>query len=262
MRELIISLPPAAIAAVLFLVFVAVSLGARRLVMTRFTDDVREELSEQASNLLTGISATFAFFIGFAISISWGAVTAGQNAVEQQAAAIHQMAWEIRNIPDHAASGALMDKLKTYASTAAGQDDDLLARGDTTNLPSTAVLDSFENSVTAYVYGPGSAVKGSPNLLTAAANLVSSAASVSAVANRSLPRPLAVLLCVVATLVTVILGITTVTSGRSSTIFIYIWCLIPALSLTVVLALAFPFALRSGMTTAPLRAVAESLAVR
>ena len=87
---------------------------------------------------------------------------------------------------------------------------------------------------------------GAPNLLTTASNLVSSAAAVSAVANRSLPRPLAALLFVVGVVVTVILGITTVTSGRSSTIFIYIWCLIPALSLTVVLALAFPFALRSG----------------
>lgn len=259
MRDLIISLPPVAIAAVLFAVFLAVSFGARRLVRRRFSEDVREELSEQATNLLTGISATFAFFIGFAISISWGAVTAGQNAVEQQAAAIHQMAWEIRNIPDSTASAALMEKLKAYASTAAGQDDDLLARGETTNLPSAAVLESFEDSLTGYVYGPGSGVKGAPNLLTTASNLVSSAAAVSAVANRSLPRPLAALLFVVGVVVTVILGITTVTSGRSSTIFIYIWCLIPALSLTVVLALAFPFALRSGMTTAPLRAVAQSL---
>lgn len=256
------SMPPVVITAALFAVFLAVSFGARRLLLRRCSEDVREELSDQASNLLTGISATFAFFVGFAISISWGAVTAGQNAVEQQAAAIQQMAWEVRNIPDRVASATLMDTLTTYASTAAGRDGDLLARGNTTDLPSAAVLERFEDSLTAYVYGPGSNVKGATNLLTTASNLVSSAAAVSAVANRSLPRPLAVLLFIVALLVTVILGITTVTSGRSSMIFIYIWCLIPALSLTVVLALAFPFALRSGMTTAPLRAVAQSLAAR
>lgn len=246
----------------LFMVFVAVSLGARRLVLWRFDTEAREELSDQANNLLTGISATFAFFIGFAISISWGAVTAGQNAVEQQAAAISQMAWDLRNIPDRPVSAALTDTLTRYASTAADEDAALLARGQTTNLPSAAVLEEFEDGLAAYVYGPGSASKASPNLLTTASNLVSSAASVSAVANRALPRPLAALLFVVAVLVTVILGITTVTSGRSSMIFIYIWCLIPALSLTVVLALAFPFALRSGMTIAPLQAVAQSLAAR
>lgn len=262
MRALIISLPPVAIAAVLFVGFVAVSMAARRLVLWRFDTEAREELSDQASNLLTGISATFAFFIGFAISISWGAVSAGQNAVEQQAAAIHQMAWELRNIPDQATSAALTDTLTQYASTAAVEDAGLLASGQTTDLPSAAVLDEFEDALSAYVYGPGSGSKASPNLLTTASNLVSSAASVSAVANRALPGPLAALLFVVAVLVTVILGITTVTSGRSSMIFIYIWCLIPALSLTVVLALAFPFALRSGMTIAPLRAVAQSLAAR
>ena len=112
------------------------------------------------------------------------------------------------------------------------------------------------------MYGPGSGTKGASNLLAGASNLVSATAGVSAVANRSLPRPLAALLFVVAVLVTIILGITTVNSGRSSMIFIYIWCLIPALSLTVVLALAYPFALRSGMTVAPLRAVAQSLTLR
>jgi hypothetical protein len=262
MRELIIALPPVAIAAVLFVVFAAVSALTRRVVRRRFGEEVREELADQANNLLTGVSATFAFFIGFAISICWGAVTAGQSAVEQHASAIHQMAFELRNIPDAPASAALMDKLKAYARTAADQDDDFLARGDTTALPSAAKLEDFEDAVNAYAYGPGSAVKGTPNLLTTASSMVSSSASVSAVANRALPRPLAALLFIVAVLVTVIMGLTTVTSGRANMIFVYVWCVIPALSLTVVLALAFPFALRSGMTVAPLRAVAGHLAAR
>lgn len=247
------------ITVVLFVLFAAVSAATRQFVLRRFSAEAREELSEQANNLLTGVSATFAFFIGFAISISWGAVTAGQSAVEQQSAAIQQMAWELRNIPDQTASTALIDKLKIYAATAAEQDEDRLARGDTTNLPSAAALEAFEDALTRYVYGAGTATNGPANLLPTASKLVSSAAAVSAVANRSLPRPLAVLLFVVAGLITIILGVTTVTSGRSSMIFIYIWCLIPALSLTVVLALAFPFALRSGMTIAPLRSVAQSL---
>jgi tetrahydromethanopterin S-methyltransferase subunit E len=69
MRELIIALPPVAIAAVLFVVFAAVSALTRRVVRRRFGEEVREELADQANNLLTGVSATFAFFIGFAISV-------------------------------------------------------------------------------------------------------------------------------------------------------------------------------------------------
>lgn len=246
-------------AAVFFVIFIAVSAVTRRLVLRFSNQDVREELSEQANNLLTGVSATFAFFVGFAISISWGAVTAAQNAAEQQAAAIQQMAWALRNIPDYSTSTALTDKLKTYAQTAAGPDEHFLALADTANLPSTPVLEEFEDALNAYAYGPGAQVKGADNLLSAGSNLVSSAAAVSAVANRSLPRPMAALLFIVGVLVTIILGITTVNSGRSSMIFIYIWCLIPALSLAVVLTLAFPFALRSGMTLAPMRAVVHSL---
>lgn len=256
-RDLIISLPLPAVASLLLVVFCLVGTGARRLVQRRCDENAREELVEQAKNLLTGVSATFALFVGFAISISWGAVTAAQTAVEHQSAAIHQMAWELRNIPDKAQSAGLLEKLSAYAVAAAEDDAPLLARGRTTDLPSAAKLEDFEDALTAYAAGPQ--VKGVDGLVASASNLVSSAASVAAVANRALPRPLAILLAAVGVLVTIVLGITTVTSGRSSVLFVYVWCVIPALSLTVIWAVAFPFALRSGMTLAPLRALAESL---
>lgn len=245
------------VASLLLAFFCLVATAARRLVLRRCGDEARDELVEQAKNVLTGVSATFALFVGFAISISWGAVTAAQSAVEHQSAAIHQMAWELRNIPDKAQSSVLMDKLTAYAVAAADDDAPLLARGRTADLPSSAALERFEDALTAYASGPG--VKGADGLVASVSNLVSSAASVAAVANRALPRPLAILLGAVAVLVTVVLGITTVTSGRSNMLFVYVWCVIPALSLTVIWAVAFPFALRSGMTLAPLRALAENL---
>jgi hypothetical protein len=260
-RALIIALPPVAMAAVLLVFFCAVSAGVRRLVRAHCSDESRDELVDQAKNILTGISATFAFFIGFAISISWGAVTAAQNAVEQQSAAIQQMAWELRNIPDAGASAALTAKLTAYTETAATADADFLARGDVGALPSIAALNDFEDALNGYVNGPvAGAGSNATSLRASSSNLVSSAASVSAVAHRALPWPLAGLLAIVAVLVTAVMGTTTVTGGRPTMIFVYVWCLIPALSLTVVLALAFPFALRSGMTLAPLRAVADILA--
>lgn len=256
MRSLIISVPPVAGIAVLFVFFCAVCFAARGLVMRRCEGESREELAEQARGLLTGVSATFAFFVGFAISICWGAVTAGQNAVEQQAAAISQLAWEINNVPDKAESAALTDKLKAYAAVAANQDDDYLARGITVRLPSAAPMESLEDAVHTYVAGRSG---GPANLENATSALVAASATVAAVANRSLPRPLFVLLLIVAILVSAVMGVSTVTYGRPSMVFVYVWCLIPALSLTVVLALAFPFALRSGLPLAPLRAVAQQL---
>ena len=257
---MIIALPSSAVAVLLLGFFCAVAIASRRVVRWRCGPHARAELARQADNLLTGVSATFAFFIGFAITICWGAVTAGQNAVEQHSAAIQTMAWELRNISDPATSTALLGKLSAYAQMASDADGSYLARGDTGRLPSAAALNDVEDAVNAYANGPG-AVRAAA-LLPAASALISSSASVAAVANRGLPRPLASLLVVVAILVTAIMGITTVTSGRSSMVFVYIWCLIPALSLTVVVALAFPFALRSGITLAPLRAVAQSLATR
>lgn len=260
MRALIISLPLPAVALALLIVFCGVAITARRVVLWRCEGNVRDELVEQAKNLLTGMAATFAFFIGFAISISWGAVAAAQNAVEQQSAAIQTMAWELRNITDRDASTALLDKLTVYAQTASRDDAPELARGRTTDLPSATALNDFEDALNAYAFGPGTAR--APSLMQAASSLISSSAAVSAVASRALPRAMGMLLLIVAVLVTVVMGITTVTSGRSTMVFVYLWCLIPALSLTVVLALAFPFALRSGMTLAPLRTVAQSLGAR
>ena len=91
------------------------------------------------------------------------------------------------------------------------------------------------------------------------ANLSSASAGVAAVASRSLPRPLAALLIIVGVLTSILMGITTVIYRRPSLIFV--WCLIPAVSITTVLALAYPFALRSGANLEPMRAVVQYLAV-
>ena len=53
------------------------------------------------------------------------------------------------------------------------------------------------------------------------------------------------------------MGITTVAYRRP--LLIFVWCLIPAISITVVAGLAFPFAMRNGMTLAPMQAVAQLL---
>jgi hypothetical protein len=110
-RDLIISLPVGIIALLLGGGFAVVSFGARELVRRRCGDEDRQELAEQAQNVLTGVAATFAFFVGFAITVTWGAVTAAQGAVEQQATAVRQMARQVDNIADRDRSADLMSGL-------------------------------------------------------------------------------------------------------------------------------------------------------
>ena len=57
-----------------------------------------------------------------------------------------------------------------------------------------------------------------------------------------------------------VMGIMTASSTRP--ILMSVWAIVPALSITVVIALAFPFAHRIGVNLAPLQAVAENLAAR
>lgn len=259
MRTLIISLPLGVVVFVLWAFFCAVGIAARSIVQRRCGDEAQEDLAEQANNLMTGVAATFAFLIGFAISMSWGAVTAGQSAVERQSTAIQEAAWHLRNIPDPAASAALTDRLRAYAHTAAHDDPTFLARGQTTDLPSTPALEAFDDAVQSYVTSP--AGKSDTTLTSSVSALASSSAAVAAVGSRSLPRPLGALLVVVGVVVTTMVGISTIARGRRTTVFIYVWCLIPAVSLGVVAALAFPFALRTGMPFASVRAVASQLGV-
>lgn len=260
MRELVVALPLWAIIGVLVLFFWAVTKAAREFVLRRHTEEEREVLAEQANNLLTGVAATFAFFVGFAISASWGAVTTALTAVERQATAVHQMAWELNNIPDKTESAALMDKLRVYATVVANEDSESLVNGSTTQMPSAAALDEFENALHNYAYGPKAPERQAAPLVAAASEVSTAGAGVEAVANRALPRPLFILLMVVGVLSSVLMGISTVTYKRPSLIFI--WCLIPAVSITTVVALAYPFAMRSGGTLAPMQTVATELAGR
>ncbi len=252
------ALPLWAIVGAMVLFFWVVTKAAREFVLRRHDPEAREDLAEQSNNLLTGVAATFAFFVGFAISASWGAVTAAQTAVEQQATAVHQMAWELNNIPDRAESSALMGKLKVYAEAVATEDRESLVKGTTAHLPSAVPLDQFENALHAYAYGPKAPERQVAPLVAAASRVGSTGAGVEAVANRALPRPLFILLMVVGTLTSILMGISTVTYSRPALIFV--WCLIPAVSITTVVALAYPFAIRSGVTLAPMQSVAEQLA--
>ena len=259
MRDLFISVPLWLIAALLFAFFALATVLARAVVTRRCSAESREELADEATRLLTGLAATFAFFVGFAITVTWGAVAAGQAAVEQQSAAVQNMNWSINNIPDRAEGALLREKLLLYATTAAYKNIDDLARGDTSQLPSAIPLDRFEDALHTYAFGPKVPKAEVASLVTAAAKLTTTSAEVSAIAHRTLPDLLAILLVVTGLLVAAIMGVSTVTARHP--VLMLVWCIIPALSITVVIALAFPFAGGIGVDLAPLQSVARQLAV-
>lgn len=256
MRDLAISLPLSVIALVLLILFTAVSFAAREIVRRRCGEEDREELADQAKNLITGVGATFGFFVGFAITVAWGGVSAAQTAVEHQAAAVKQMSRELGNIADPARSAALTEQLRAYATAAVTEDAALLRRGQATGLPSAALLDRFEDAALAYAYAPGTPDREATGLTSAVSTLETSAATVAAVANRGLPAPLGALIVIVGALAAVLTGVTTVAYRRPFLIFV--WSLIPAISIAVVAGLAFPFAVRTGFPLASLQAVVQS----
>lgn len=260
MEHLLITAPVQAIAFTLFVFFCAIAVAARLLVLWRASTEGGKELAEEAVHLLTGLAATFAFFVGFAINVTWSGVSAGQAAVEQHAAALKQMSWSINAMQDRAESALLTEKLHAYAMAVANDDRADLASGDASDLPSDAALERFSEAVHAYAFKHSTAGPEVSSLLREAAAVSGTSAQVSAVAQRNPPRILVALLMVSGAIVAGVMGITTVASRFPA--LLVVWCLIPALSITVVIALIYPFARPIGVDLAPINTVAQQLVAR
>jgi len=249
------ALPLPLVVAILFAVLAAVSIATRRFILRRYDDDGRESLAREAYDLR--IAATFAIFVGFALSISWGAVTAAQTAVEDQATAIHQTVWDLRNIPNQSDSAELMALMRNYATTVVSQDAAALRKGSADELPSAVSLDRFRDALVAHISGPRAAQWQVDRLLSDSDAISSASARVEAVANRVLPRSLATLVLALGVLSAIVMAVAAVAYDRPKMIFV--WDLVAALCITTVVALAYPFALRSGTTLEALRTVAHQL---
>jgi hypothetical protein len=253
-------LPVWAIAAVLFLFFAAVMLAARAIAARRCSEESAEKLSDESVRLLTGLAATFAFFVGFAITVTWGAVSAGQAAVEREAGAVRNMNWAINNIPDRDEGVQLREKLATFTEAAAYQDKDDLARGDIASLPSAIPLDRFQDALHTYAFRPTTPGPEVSSLVTAARTLGTESAAVSAVAQRSLPTMVVVLLMVSGFILAVVMGISTVNARHPA--LMLVWSIVPALSITAVFALSSPFEKAVGVSLAPMQTVSQQLNAR
>lgn len=241
-----------------FAVFSAVAVTARWCVTRLASDERRKELAEHSNKLIGALGATFAFLVGFSISISWTNVGDGQRAVEDQAAYAQQLAWSVRSMQDDTMSGMLMADLEAYLTALATQDADALARGTGESLPSAQSLDTLADAVHSYAFAMQSPGPEASMLVTNVQSLAMGEAGISAISQRQLPLLLAVLLVMSGTAMAAAVGIGAATVRRPY--LLLVWCFVSALAMSVAFLLNHPFAGSLSVDFGPVMVVADSLA--
>ena len=100
------------------------------------------ELEDYAGKLLSVFGATFAFLVGFAVTITWSAVSAGQDAVDLQASSAQQLSWATSAIQDQAGAAEVNGNLRNYLDTVVNKDGPAFANGNFSALPSAETFDT------------------------------------------------------------------------------------------------------------------------
>lgn len=239
-----------------FAFFTAMSVLSRYSVRRVKTEARRTELTEYASRTLSPIGATFGFLIGFAATMTWSAISAGQEAIDAQASSAQQLAWATKSISDRAGAAEVVGNLDRYLAAAAEQDPPFLARGQTTALPSAQPFDTLQHSVHNVAYGRGTTQEAAA-MTTAAAAMTASSAKVSAVAQRSLPGLLFGLLIAAGALLAVAMGASGASVARPY--LMYGWAFVSAIALTLILCLDVPFRGPIHVNMQPLLKVSDTL---
>lgn len=237
--------------------FAGVSVVARYAVRRARTTDRRDELTDYASKTLSPIGATFAFLIGFAATMTWSAMNAGQEAVDSQATSAQQLAWATKSISDKAAVATVIGNLDRYLAAAAEQDPAALARAEVTALPSAPAFDTLQHSVHSVAYAQQTTTSEANAMTLAAAALTAAQAKVSAVAQRSLPGLMTGLLITAAALLAAAMGGSAAEVSRPYLMFG--WALVSAIALSLVLTLDGPFRGALTVNMGPLTEVSDAL---
>jgi len=240
-----------------FVFFAALSVLSRSAVRRIGSADRRAELAEYAGKTLSPIGATFAFLIGFAATMTWSAINAGQEAVDSESTSAQQLVWATKSISDKAGAAEIVGNLDRYLTVAVSQDGALLARGQTTDLPSAAAFDTLQHSVHNVAYGRGTTTPEAGAMTSAAAALTAAQAKMSAVAQRSLPPLMIGLLIASGALLAVAMGVSA--SQVIRPYLMYGWAFVSAIALTVILTLDVPFHGAIKVNLSPLARLADTL---
>jgi len=240
-----------------FVFFATLSQLSRYAVRRVESEQRRDELSGYASKTLGPIGATFAFLVGFAATMAWSAVSAGQEAVDTQATSAQQLAWATKSISDKAGVAQVIGNLDRYLAAAVDGDSAFLARGDVSSLPSAQAFDSLQHSVHNVAYAKGTTTSEANAMTLAASALTAAQAKVSAVAQRSLPSLMTGLLIASGALLASAMGAAAAEAARPY--LMYGWALVSAIALALVFTLDAPFRGAISVNLGPLVAVSDGL---
>lgn len=241
-----------------FLVFTGVAFGARWLAMRTTSEERRHELAEHSHKLIGALAATFAFLVGFSITITWSSVSQGQQAVEDQAAYAQQLIWSLRGMQDTSAASTFEADLRAYLMSAATQDSDMLAQGAGGTLPSSTPLNALAADVHAYSFAMEPPGPETTMLVSNVQSLAMGEASIIALSQRQLPILLALLLVISGVAMAAVAGIGAATVSRPY--LLLVWCFVSGLAISVAFILDHPFGGTLAVDFRPIIVVAESLA--
>ena len=250
-------LAPWLMIAVGFVFFAAISAGCRFALKVLASPERSAQLEDHADKLLGVFGATFAFLVGFAITITWSAVGAGQDAVDLQASSAQQLSWAASEIQDKAGADQVNNNLRTYLHTVVNKDGPALADGNFKALPSAETFDTLQNSVHQVASGSGNADPVASGMVSAAASLTAAQSKVTAVAQRSLPTILITLIVLSGALLAATVGMSALTVRPPY--LMYAWAFLAAVSVAVVLMIDYPFSGGVTVSLGPLSVAADSI---
>ncbi len=250
-------LSPWLMIAIGFVFFAAISTCCRFGLRGLASPERSAQLEEHAGKLLGVFGATFAFLVGFAITITWSAVGAGQDAVDLQASSAQQLSWAASQIQDQAGAAEVNGNLRNYLDTVVNKDGRALADGNFTALPSAETFDTLQNSVHRVASGHANADPVASGMVSAAASLTAAQSKVTAVAQRSLPIILIALIVLSGALLAATVGMSALTVKPPY--LMYAWAFLAAVSVAVVLMMDFPFSGGITVNLGPLRVAAGSI---
>ncbi|MFM2438046.1 MAG: hypothetical protein RLZ55_863 [Actinomycetota bacterium] len=169
--------------------------------------------------------------------MTWGAVNAGQDAIDSLAASAQQLSWSSSNINDKAGATQIQAELAAYLNAFVTSDAEALAAGTVPPLPSARQFDQLQDGVHAVAYRGGDSVPEASGIVSAAAAPTAAQSKVTSVAQRALPPLLIVLILLSGALLAVGMG---TAAAVERPLLMCGWAFVAALSLTMVLLLDYP----------------------
>ena len=231
---------------VTFLIILGTAFVARVLLLRHRDPERRVELQSHADKVLTPISASLAFLIGFCITITATSLNTGQTHVEGTAGAAREVIWaQDLDVPGSPGAISVADSedlsrgLVAFLDALATQDSAGFQSDQVVVMPSTIALRAFEKDVYRVLKTGGVNATQASALESAAVALATAHAEIIAVSRRALPPLLTALMFVTALLLAVVMGMSM--AGVRRPVLMVAWCFVTALSVCVVLQLDRPF---------------------